>query len=209
MAYRQGVFHHREANYDVEVVHMASHGPLQASIYEHLIKATTVLIILDCCHSAAIESEDITAGDVVVTFKNIFATQSLRQQKDKLVSDHLLVQCAHKVARETRWLRHLGEPPPVPAPRVVITSSTATKRMHLSTETWPTASFQMADGIETISSLSVPPIHSSIGALTISGVVDPPEWEESEQDIRRNAEVAARHASAFAFELLARLGECR
>lgn len=209
MAYRQGVFHHREASYDVEVVHMASHGSLQASIYERLIKASTVLIILDCCHSTAMESEDITAGDVVVTFKNIFATQSLRQQTDKLVSDHLLFQCAHKVAQETRWLRHPGDPPPVPAPRVVITSSTATKRLLLSTEVWSTASSQMADGIETISSLSVPPIHFSIGVLTIRGMVDPPEWEESEQDIRRNAEIAARHASAFAFELLARFGEGR
>jgi len=38
-------------------------------------------------------------------------------------------------------------------------------------------------------------------------MLDPPEEEESEQHLQRKAEIATRHASTFAFKLLAALDE--
>ena len=161
--------------------------------------------------------KDLSVGDVVVATK-IYnyeqgkVSESFQPRAQMVNSTPSLVRRAKSEARKSNWLRRVtavSTPPPrvISAPIVsgekVIASATSETFMLLRSN----YSDAVAVDMEGFGFLSAASYHPNIAVLVIRGITDVIGSYKTDQVEPRDSlrERAAYHASAFAFELLARI----
>jgi nucleoside phosphorylase len=161
--------------------------------------------------------EDVKLGDVVVANK-IYgygsgkATTTFQTRPEVGISTYLLVKRAEAEARKADWLHRLEKPLPTPVPGAFIAPIAAGEQVVASTHSALYKFLRihyndaLAVEMEGYGFLKVVQANSQLDALVIRGISDLIDGK-SESDKAHSQEIAARHACAFAFEMLAKLGE--
>ncbi len=159
--------------------------------------------------------KDVKLGDVVVASKvydyesgKAFATFHVRPEVGN--STYRVLQRAQAEAKRLDWLRWLAKPIPDPAPRVFVAPIAAGGKVVASTRsaTWRLLQTNYSDALavemEGYGFLQAVHANQQVNALVIRGISDLIEGK-NEADAANSQEIAAQHASAFAFEILAKL----
>ena len=159
--------------------------------------------------------KDVAIGDVVAA-KKIYsyvsgkAEATFEMRPDVSISTFLMVQRARAEARRKGWLQRLMGPIPDPLPRVYVASIASGDQVVASTDS---ALYQflrknysdaLAVEMEGHGFLYATQAYPQISALVIRGISDLIDGKTA-SDSRNFQAVAARHASAFAFEVFAKL----
>lgn len=159
--------------------------------------------------------KNVRPGDVVVATK-VYAYESgkeaLRFQPRPEVGlpAYALLQRAQMEAIRSNWLQRCGETMPYPQPQVVVAPIAAGEKVQASTRsaTYKLIKEMYGDTVavemEGYGFLFALHAHPQVGGLVIRGIADLID-EKSEADAAHFQERAACHASAFAFEVIARL----
>lgn len=159
--------------------------------------------------------KDVRLGDVVVATKvygyhSGKARDTFEPRPDVGQSSYDMVQRARAEARKPDWRQRLGSPPPKLAPEVHIAPIAAGEQVVASTRS-PTYEFLRsaygdAIAVEMEGHGFLRALHANqlVSALVIRGVSDLIE-KKALADKRGRQSVAARHASALAFQVLAKL----
>lgn len=161
--------------------------------------------------------KDVKLGDVVVASKvddyesgKASATFQARPQVGN--STYRMVQRAQAEAKKHDWLQWLGGTLPDPSPRVFVAPIAAGEKVIASTRsaTWRLLQTNYSDALavemEGFGFLRAVHANQQVNALVIRGISDLIEGK-SEADAANFQEIAARHAAAFACEMLAKLGK--
>ncbi|TMC14999.1 MAG: hypothetical protein E6J34_23090 [Chloroflexi bacterium] len=166
--------------------------------------------------------KDVAIGDVVCATK-VYGYESGKAEQIFLTrpvvwsATHTMEQRAKAEARKQSWLerlRQLGYPVPEPAPRVIVAPIAAGEKVvaskdadayHLIRRSYNDA---VAVEMEAVGFLQAGHTHQEVHILVIRGISDLIEGKDSSAD-QQHQPMAARHASAFAFEILAKLTPAR
>jgi nucleoside phosphorylase len=158
--------------------------------------------------------KDVQLGDVVVATKvyNYEAgkvTKTFQTRPNVLNISYRLEQRVRVEARKPDWLKRIGEPP-MRLPRVFVAPIAAGDKVLASTDSaeWQflQACYDDALAVETEGYGFFQTAHANpqVDACIIRGISDLID-NKSEVEEANSQGIAARHASAFAFEILARL----
>jgi nucleoside phosphorylase len=158
--------------------------------------------------------KDVALGDVVASTK-IYGYERGRQGETFLprpevgLTSHRLEQRARAEARQDEWRRRIQEPQPAPAPRVFVGPIAAGEKVMASARSelaqFLHISYGDALAVEMEGFGFLRAAHAGgVDALVVRGISDLLE-KKAESDAAGWQERAARHASAFAFEVLAKL----
>jgi nucleoside phosphorylase/molybdopterin-guanine dinucleotide biosynthesis protein len=163
--------------------------------------------------------KDVAIGDVVAATK-VYSYESGKVGEQFFTrpmlgqSAHALVQRARAEARKDEWLRRLSTSSSDPQPRVFVAPIAAGEKVIASRESdvfnFIRASYNDAIAVEMegFGFLSAVFAHQSIKAIVIRGIsdlIDNKNDDSIEPEALRQ-EKASCHASAFTFEILAKLG---
>ncbi len=161
--------------------------------------------------------KDVALGDVVVATK-VYGYESGKANRAFLPrpevgnSSFHLQHRARAEARKQDWLQRLGSLAPDPAPRVFVAPIAAGEKVVSSKHSafWKFLTTNYSDALavemESYGFLKVALANQQVHALVIRGISDLID-DKTEADAANTQELAARHASAFAFEVLARSGQ--
>lgn len=159
--------------------------------------------------------KDVALGDVVVATKVYGyeygkANRTFLPRPDVGNSSFKLEHRARAEARKQDWLQRLGRLVPNSAPRVLVAPIAAGEKVVGSkrSATWKFLTTYYSDALavemEGHGFLRVAHAYPQVQALIIRGISDRID-DKTEADADNTQELAARHASAFAFEVLAKL----
>lgn len=157
--------------------------------------------------------KDVCLGDVVVSTK-VYGYESgkveetFRPRPEIKLNSNDLVQLARAEVRKADWLQRLASAPSPPpkvfvAPIVAGEKVVASKKSEVFKFLQETYRDAVAVEMEEFSFLSVARANQQVPALVIRGISDLID-NKTGADNQGYQEIAARHASAFAFELLAK-----
>jgi len=214
--YELGRFQSGDRSWEVAIAEIGMGNPGAASAAERAIayfKPRLVLFI-----GVAGGLKDVHIGDVVAADK-VYGYESgkvdatgFKTRPSVYHATYALEQRARAVARRQDWLKRLPLPFPSPSPRALVGPITAGEKVLASTtsEQWNLIkqSYGNSLAIEMEGHGFLAALHTNqhVDALIVRGISDLIEGKQ-EADAANSQELAARHASAFAFEILARLGE--
>lgn len=161
--------------------------------------------------------KDVKLGDVVVATKvygyhNGKAGTEFAPRPDVGQSSYPLLQRARAERRKPGWLARIGNPTPASPPQVFVAPIAAGEQVVASTdaETFQQIRAYYGDALavemEGRGFLTAAHANRPVDALVVRGVSDLIEGK-SEADRQGWQERASRHASAFAFEILAQLDD--
>ncbi|HEU0002765.1 MAG TPA: 5'-methylthioadenosine/S-adenosylhomocysteine nucleosidase [Ktedonobacteraceae bacterium] len=213
--YERGVFVFKNQRWNVSLVETRAGNVNAALEVERAIRFLQPGLILFVGVAGGIK--DVKPGDVVAATK-IYNYESGKAQEDFLArpevghSTYRMVERAQAEARKPDWLRWLGDPLPYLAPRVLIGAIAAGEKVVASTRSpvWQFLRTHYNDALavemEGFGFLRVAYANQQVNALVIRGISDLIDGK-SEADAMNSQEIAARNASAFAFQMLAKLGE--
>ena len=157
--------------------------------------------------------KDVAPGDVVASTKVYGyeagkAEETFRPRPEVGLSSYGLEQRAKAEARKTDWLQRLSSAPS-PTPKVYVAPIAAGEKVVASTEAevFKFLRSNYGDAIavemEGFGFLDAARANQQVSALVIRGISDL-IYNKIESDEEGYQEIAARHASAFAFEMLAK-----
>jgi len=160
--------------------------------------------------------KDVALGDVVAATK-VYGYESgkvieetFQPRPNVSLVSYALEQRARAEARKEDWLQRIGEPIPTPKPRAFIGAIAAGDKVVASTRSnvYQLLRSNYGDALavemESHGFLKAVRANPEINALIIRGISDLID-AKSNADATGSQEMAARHASAFAFEILAKL----
>jgi nucleoside phosphorylase len=161
--------------------------------------------------------KDVALGDVVVPnqvygYESGAAGEATFQPRPRVSRpDYALEQLAKAEANKPDWLQRLSAPTPNPIPNVIadkpiasgeaVIKSTKSEIFQLLQSNYGDA---VAVEMEGFGFLEAARANHGVSALVIRGISDLID-NKTEADAQGYQEIASRHASAFAFELLAKL----
>jgi nucleoside phosphorylase len=159
--------------------------------------------------------KDVALGDVVVATKVYGyefgkADRTFRSRPEVGESSFRLEHRARAEGRKSDWLKRLGSLVSDPAPKVFVAPIAAGEKVVSSkrSATWKFLTTTYGDALavemEGHGFLQVAHANQQVLALIIRGISDLID-DKTEADVANIQELAARHASAFAFEVLAKL----
>ncbi len=214
--YELGHFQSGDQSWEVAIAEIGMGNPGAASAAERAIgffKPRLVLFVGVAGGLKDVQIGDVVAADTVYgyEFGKVDAT-GFKTRPNVYNATFALEQRARAVARRQDWLKRLPLPIPDPAPKALVGPIAAGEKVIASTtsEHWNLIkhSYGNSLAIEMEGHGFLTALHANqhVDALIVRGISDLIEGKK-EADAANYQALAARHASAFAFEVLARLGE--
>ncbi len=216
--YELGRFDSGDRYWEVAIAEIGMGNPGAASATERAIAYFKPQLVLFVGVAGGLK--DVQLGDVVAANKvygyefGKVDTTGFKTRPNVYNATHALEQRARAVARRQDWLNRLPLPLPVPEPKALIGPIAAGEKVLASTtsETWNLIKQSYGDALavemEGHGFLAALHANQHVEALIVRGISDLIDGKQ-EADATNSQELATRHASAFAFEILARLGEDR
>lgn len=214
--YEHGCFIAGKGRWEVVIAQIGAGGTATAAEAERAIMHFKPHVILFVGVAGGLK--DVALGDVVVATKvygyesGKVAEQQFKSRPEVGQSSHLMVQRAHAEARKTDWLQRIQplKATMCSAPRVFVGPIAAGEKLLASTKSdlydllQSTYEDALAIEMESHGFLQATYRHSGMEALIVRGISDLID-NKSEVDKQGSQQVAASNASAFAFEILAKL----
>ncbi|MGB0388076.1 MAG: effector-associated domain 2-containing protein [Ardenticatenaceae bacterium] len=210
--YERGTFWAKGQRWEVSLVEIGPGNPQAALEAERAIGHLEPSVLFFVGVAGGIK--DVRLGDVVAANKIMSyefgkAEKTFRSRADGGLLSYHLVQRARAKGRKNDWLQRLGDSAPNRTPRVFVGPIAAGEKVVGSTESpiWErlraTYGDVLAVEMEGYGVLRAANASSDVKALVIRGISDLIEGK-SEADAAGWQEIASHHASAFAFEVLAK-----
>lgn len=211
--YRLGKFDSSKDVWDVAVVEIGAGNPRAAMEAERAIAHFKPDIILFVGVAGGIKDKDVALGDVVAAtkvygYESGKAEQTFKPRPEIGLSAYSLEQRARVEGGKDDWLKRL--PVTEQIPRVFVAPIAAGEKVIASTKS---KIFQflrsnygdaVAVEMEGFGFLEAARANQQVSAMVIRGISDLID-NKAKVDKAGYQEIAARHASAFAFEMLAKL----
>lgn len=211
--YERGTFSYQGRSWDVGIVEVGAGITDAALAADRAINHFNPILVLFVGVAGGLK--DVIIGDVVAATKvygyaSGKAKATFETRPDVSVSTFRMEQRARAEARKKDWLQRIIGPIPDPEPRVYVAPIASGDQVVASTDSAlyhflrTSYSDALAVEMEGYGFLRAVHAHPHIDALIIRGISDLIEGK-SGADAQKFQEVAARHASAFAFEILVKL----
>lgn len=211
--YGRGTFLCTSHPWNVVIVETGAGNTLAAVEAERSINYFKPILILFVGIAGGLK--DVKLGDVVAAtkvygYESGKASTTFHSRPDVGKSTYRMEQRARAEARERNWLQRIKGPVPDPLPRVFVEPIAAGDRVVASTRSaiWKFLRTNYSDAVavemEGHGFLQAVRANQQVDALIIRGISDLIDGK-SEADAAHSKEIAANHASAFAFEILAKL----
>jgi len=210
--YERGKFSETNAVWDVGIVEIGAGNPGAEMEAERAIAHFNPDVILFVGVAGGIK--DVALGDVVAStkvygYESGKVEQTFKPRPESGLSTYSLENRARAEARKGDWLRRLSVLPE-PNPRVFVAPIAAGEKVIASTksEIFQLLRSNYGDAVavemEGFGFLDAARASQQVSAMVIRGISDLID-NKAKVDKAGYQEIAARHASAFAFELLAKL----
>lgn len=213
--YHWGSFTNEQSTWRVAVAEIGMHGPVAAVETERAIAFFRPSFAFFVGVAGGLK--DVQIGDVVVATKVYSyeagkSDQSFKPRPELWRTDHTLEQRARAEARDTKWLLRLGSSPSPPrsTPRAFVAPIVAGEKVAASQYS-PLLQllrdlYSDALAIEMEGHGFSQAVHANqgVGGLIVRGISDLIE-RKAEADASGSQQIAAWHAAAFAFQVLAKL----
>lgn len=209
--YEQGKFAANGLTWDVGIVEIGAGNPGAALEAERAITYFNPDVILFVGVAGGIK--DVALGDVVASTK-VYGYESgkaegtFRPRPEVGLSTYSLEQRARAEARKPDWLQRLPKTP-FPIPKVYVAPIAAGEKVvaSIESEVFKFLRSNYGDAIavemEGFGFLDAVRANQQVSALVIRGISDL-IYNKTDADTKGYQEIAARHASAFTFEILAK-----
>ncbi len=213
--YECGTFTSEKQEWDIGIVEIGAGNVETALEAERAINYFKPILILFVGVAGGLK--DVRLGDVVLatkvySYESGKANVTFQTRPEVGNSTYRMEQRARAIARNNDWLQRLGRSIPDPVPRVFVAPIAAGEKVVGSTRsaTWEFLKEHYGDALavemEGYGFLKVAHANQQVEALVIRGISDRID-DKTEADAANTQELAARHASAVAFEVLARSGQ--
>ncbi len=211
--YERGQFDSSKDVWDVAVLEIGAGNSTAAIEAERAIALFHPDVILFVGVAGGIKEKDVALGDVVAStkvycYESGKADQTFKPRPAIGLSAHSLEQRARAEVRSGDWLKRLSVSEPIP--RVFVAPIAAGEKVIASTksEVFQFLRSNYGDAVavemEGFGFLEAARANQQVSAMVIRGISDLIDGK-AKVDKAGYQEIAARHASAFAFELLAKL----
>jgi len=214
--YERGAFVARQGWWDVTIAVIGPGNMGAAFEAERAIAQFDPQVVLFVGVAGGLK--DVQVGDVVVSTK-VYGYESgkaedidFRPRPDVGESSYRLVQRAQAVASRKEWLKRIRGPQAKPAPQIFIGPIAAGEKVLAGTHSalWQFLHSHYGDALaiemEGRGFLRATHANDQVRALIIRGISDLVQGKQA-ADAGGSQEQAARHASAFAFAILAELDQ--